>query len=422
MSKSYVSRIVKVGNIKELNFRRSVSISQAPTGIQGDISTTTTYEENIKNAENLKAGNVLETAEFKALGTPQSVLSINCPPSVPVYLRRGSLLSIYGLNDSSSIKNVRSSINFINPIRRLLFGINTSSYQRLESTTPFSLLISATYRKFSIFKKSDNKSFVTISLDGSTDWSILYRDALQVYTGNSLTVSQYRVPRTISRKLSRTLNIPSNTTTGLFKWNKSGFIFLSGRGQVGLVGNGAIYNINLDDKEELLINRDNLLGLTVNGPFDLQNCVVEHNFTTHEKRSESSSVVQKPLGISVILKQQTTVRHKFKQIWSLFQYHLEASFSFLRGSRNKTNNFLVGNQNFVKIIGPRNLLLQSSSETSHIETPTPKRKNGVEVANVTGPKQTSADYLSYVTVTPGQGVKFESTPDFKDTVDKIERK
>ena len=73
--------------------------------------------------------------------------------------------------------------------------------------------------------------------------------------------------------------------TGLFSWKKLGYTLLSGRGKVGLVGNGSssgygssIYNINLNQNEEILINKNNLLGITVNGPYDLQNCIVKYEF------------------------------------------------------------------------------------------------------------------------------------------------
>ena len=40
----------------------------------------------------------------------------------------------------------------------------------------------------------------------------------------------------------------------------------------------SIYNINLNQNEEILINKNNLLGITVNGPYDLQNCIVKYEF------------------------------------------------------------------------------------------------------------------------------------------------
>ncbi|KAK6455726.1 altered inheritance of mitochondria protein 24, mitochondrial [Scheffersomyces xylosifermentans] len=421
-----VSKLKRFPSGPHLSTIRSISIAQPPTTITGaDISQTTTAISNIQDAQDLSSSKRLEIAEFKALGNPPSVLSINSPPSVPVFLRRGTLLSIYGLRDNSSIDNVRSTLEVINPLKRWLYGGYVASYQRLISTTPYSMLISSTTRNFSVFKKSENRSFVNVLLDGSSDWAILNKDALQVYSGNSLVISLYKLPSTISRKLSKQLGISSKSSTGLFKWTNAGYTLLSGRGQVGLVGNGSVYNITLNEGEELLVNRNNLLGVTVNGPYDLQNCIIKYSFAGETKSgneiTKQTNTFQSPRAI---LKQKTTLSHKTRQLWSLVRSYVSVITSIVSGGHSSARNFLVGNQDFVKIIGPRNLLLQSNTLATHIGR-AKLVSNGAAIPTHSSQdvsvQTTSSDYLSYVTITP-TGAKFESTPDFKETVKKIENR
>lgn len=127
---------------------RNISITQSSinTTIKNDesISKTTTIPENIQQAKELAGYRALEIPEFKTLGSAEgttatgsssssssSILSINVPPSVPVYIRRGSLLSIYGIQEISSIDSVRSQLQFPNFWKRLIYGGYVSGYQKL---------------------------------------------------------------------------------------------------------------------------------------------------------------------------------------------------------------------------------------------------------------------------------------------------
>ena len=186
-----------------ISFIRNISITQSSinTTIKNDesISKTTTIPENIQQAKELAGYRALEIPEFKTLGSAEgttatatgssssssSILSINVPPSVPVYIRRGSLLSIYGIQEISSIDSVRSQLQFPNFWKRLIYGGYVSGYQKLISTTPFSLLISSKSSSGSGSGSGSGfeKLFVNLVLDGTTDWAILDKSALQVYTG-----------------------------------------------------------------------------------------------------------------------------------------------------------------------------------------------------------------------------------------------
>lgn len=375
------------------SFRRSISILQVPTGLEPIHSTTTTSAtttdgSNIQDVETLTEYKSLEVARMKCLGNPQSMLLVDSPPSVPLYIRKGSLLSIFGSNSLS----VNSNLQLISPFSRFLYGRFPSVYQKLHSTSPFSVLISSnTASWLSFFTNSKNMTFAKLVLDGKNDWAILNKHALQVYTGNSLNINMYRLPGKISNKLKKlTGDVPTQLSTGLRKWYKLGYTLVSGRGQVGLVGNGNIYNINIAENEQLLINRHNLLAITVNGPHDLQNCISKHSFPVQETI-------------------QPIAKTNFQKYW----FPLKSLFS--TGKLN-SQNFLVGNNQFLKIIGPRNLLIQS--DQPHFESKSINLPSFPTNSKVQNKLQ---DYLSYATVTSDNQVKLRSTPDFQETIN-LEKK
>ncbi|RLV90062.1 Altered inheritance of mitochondria protein 24 mitochondrial [Spathaspora sp. JA1] len=402
------------------NITRSISIKQSSTNGLGKISEnkTITDVENIQESKELKSHRILENAEFKTLGTPQTALSINSPPSVPVYIRRGSLLSIYGLSEISSIDSVRSTLEFQLWWKRLLYGGFVSTYQKLISTTPFSILVSSSSRNY-LFPSSSNKSFISLNLDGTNDWAVLNKNAIQVYTGNSLHIGLHTLPRTISKNLAQALKTSSRTPTGLFSWKQMGYTLLTGRGQVGLVGGGSIYNINLDKDEQVLINKNNLLAITVNGSNDLQNCIVKYSFPLQHQSINTNREI-KPL---VKFKPTNNFGVQLYKLQQVIQSGWKTISEFISRGKRDTFNFLVGNQEFIKVVGPRNILLQSNSPITRSSNKPVRGTNHniTQVESTTTPTEKKPeDYLNYVTIEPGKGAVFKSTPDFSETIKEIE--
>ncbi|CUM45012.1 Altered inheritance of mitochondria protein 24, mitochondrial [Debaryomyces fabryi] len=400
---------------KQLQFIRSLIISQPPTVALPNQSSNTSKIENIQGND-LPNKRTLNDPEFQSLGQPASVLAINSPPSVPIYIRKNSLLSIYGINNSF-MNSIKGLVEFINPIKKFIYGGYVSKYQKIISTVPFSLLVSSSSKN--LWRTNKQKSFATLLLDGTNDWAVLNNTALQAYTGGTLNVSMFRIPRNISKSLANSLKITNATETGLFRWNNLGYALLTGRGQVGLVGNGAIYNINLKENEEVLINRKNLLSISVNGPYDLQNCIIKYSFPI-SKPVIDTAISQKEVPLQ-LNKDEITPSSKFNYYWDIFKGYSSHLINLFRRSKNSTYNFLVGNEDFVRVIGPRNILLQSNSASLHsrssYEFSTPSILN--IKANI---EQKSSDFLNYVTIEPGKGAVFKSTPNFKESVQKIEKK
>lgn len=394
---------------RHLRHIRHVSVT--PSSVVGSSSagSTVTSPQNIQDAHELVDAKVLETARLQALGVPPTILSVDSPASVPLYIRRGSLLSIYGIGADS---HVRNSLDIVNPIKHFLYGNYVSAYQKLVATSPFSVLVSSTARRI-LPLTSSNKSFVSLNLDGTTDWAILDNEALHVYTGNSLNVSLHRLPYTVTRQLAKAKKLSFKTSTGLNKWNKFGFTLLSGRGQAGLVGKGTIYNVNLQENEEILVNKNNLLGISVNGPYDLGNCVVKYDApaSPQEQQALTPARVETPSPTG-------SVSDQIKYWVALSSQWVSSLKSAL--ARLQPHHFLVGTQQFVRVIGPRNLLLQANL-TRQYDFGT-SGSGTTEVAEPKSPDHKDPqDYLNYVTIGSSGKARFESTPNFSQSVKAIEK-
>ncbi|ODV63856.1 Aim24p ASCRUDRAFT_23859, partial [Ascoidea rubescens DSM 1968] len=343
---------------------------------------------------------------YQTIGAPPSLVSINVPPSVPIYLKKGSLLALYSKNvDNKNIKNIISNsitgeIQIISPIRRFLLGGFPSIYQKLISTDPFTALISSNIN--SKLKKKYQTSFRIIQLNGTKDWAIFPKNSLQLYYGSSLVIKNLLLPRKISKKLSLLLNIPKSSKTGLFKFLKSGYTFVTGRGYIGLTGLGEIYNFELKENEEVLVFKDNLLALTINGPRDLRNLIKKEIIRDNQYITLLRLLRTNKISLNLIL-------NYFKIKFKLLKFYFKKYSSIFYLS---TYNIVGGNGGYIKIIGPTNILLQTNTgKELPISSFAKNLKNGID--------KKPEDYLSYVTIKDGK-VVFESTPDFSETVKKIE--
>ncbi|ODV93396.1 hypothetical protein PACTADRAFT_5178 [Pachysolen tannophilus NRRL Y-2460] len=184
MKKSLISHELK--SVRQLAFRRSVSISQLSSTGNSSRTTSINFDVNNNGSNGVEeiTLNVPDSAnpQFQKMGNTSSLLSFNLPPSVPVYIKNGSLVSLYGSSISgkktnNSISSVTSQLEIISPIKRFFYGGFTSSYKKLISTVPFNVLVSTDSRKnflSRLFIKTSvsEKSFVNLSLDGRIDWAV----------------------------------------------------------------------------------------------------------------------------------------------------------------------------------------------------------------------------------------------------------
>ncbi|KAI6878654.1 hypothetical protein KC360_g6109 [Hortaea werneckii] len=169
-------------------------------------------------------------ARFEVLGTHSSLLSASLSASQILYTRKGTLVGFNG-----SPENALSTLSLLEPFRRGPLAI-PFLYQRLTSTTPYTALLAP---------KSPNTSLVVVHLDGRVDWILAQRNALQAWTGPSLSLTPQL-----------------NTALSPAHWGQT---HTTGRGLLALTGRGLIHQISLKQGEEYIVHPSHVVAYTA-GP------------------------------------------------------------------------------------------------------------------------------------------------------------
>lgn len=332
-----------------------------------------------------------DQVRLQALGSPPSVASVAVPPSLPVFVRRGSVLAVLGRID-------RIVSAFVAPmwLRRLTLGNIVLRYQRLVATEPFAVLASASAPSLwpQLVRRATPRSFASLTLDGTADWAVLKRDALQVYAGPALTLSVHAAPQRISRRLAQSLNT-LRIPTGL---RRTGYTFVSGRGVVALAGHGLVYAARVAADEQLTVARSSIVAISVNGPHDLHNCVAQMPQTQASAAGSAGSATSAAGSNS---RKWTDLKWKDVVPW-------------VRGVWLKLVLAPRWGLGFVRVLGPRTVLLQSGGAQQMWEH------------TVRGPRlalapKVSADYLNVVTFDQAHRPEIRSTLDFGEAVRAIEK-
>lgn len=295
---------------------------------------------------------------MQSLGNPQSTLSITAPPSVPVFVKRGSLMSLYASQkagvDTEFGSIVTSTLSLQQPLRRFLYGGINSSYQRIISTVPINILVSGYPAGGWLSKLNPNttasatKTFCNLALDGTIDWAVFDPNALHVYTGNSLLISSQRFPKWIKDGKKR--------RTGLSQLFQSGYTLLTGRGYVSLLGSGSIFKLGLGENEQIYIKKDNLLASSIrdagefgSGAFESQ-LISNKTFAEQQKEKEQSE-------------SHVAVAQPVPTTWEKFTGFFKSAGSAISRSVATVSSYIVGNGEYINIKGPRMLLIQTSTGT-----------------------------------------------------------
>lgn len=374
---------------------RSISISTNNNLIKTGLKTTTETS-NIKNVSKLDFN---ESPEIKSINN--SILSIDLPPSIPISIKKGSLISIYGISNLS-ISSISNQLDL--KLSDLLYGDFNLIFSRIISTSKISMLISSNRSKLFNFNKISNTNSISmINLDGTNDWALLNQSNLQFKIGNSLILSNFLKPKYISKKFARNNGLSRNELTGLrskfiadwlWPFNKT-FKLISGRGQIGIIGKGSIYNINLVENEEVLINKDSLLAVSVNGPHDLQNCMIRYQ---PELEIAQPEIIAEESGTdaklaSAVQKVTAEPRKAINSGLSWMKPYLASVSKFFGTAKTQTTNYLIGNQEFIKITGPRNLLIQSDTNYKIPELPVDSLNESLKTF-----KKRTNDYINIATI------------------------
>lgn len=385
---------------------RRISIILTATSLLPNYSDVIAVPQNTSvNELNNEQGIYKGSTNFKGLGNPSTMLSVHVQPSTPIYIKKGSLMALFGV-EGSSLTLLRTNLHLVDPLKSLFYGGSSFMYQRCISTVPFSMLISP--KRGSFFENSGQKTFTTLTLDGRYDWALLNKSALQVYTGNSLNISKLKKPKHVSKMLSKILQLPRNSQTGLSSWDNLGYTLLSGRGLVGLVGNGSIYTITLKESEEILVNPKLLLALSVNGPNDLENCVAKYKMHLRKDTNEKEEIPPNMNSEERVLP---------KNVWDKLNSSYRTISRLIWKTKEKLGGRINGDNDFIKIIGPRTLFLESNFASTGINNSLSFFSQFKTSINCRI-KQSSSDYLKYATTNRQNKTNFTSTPDFEDSIQK----
>ncbi|KAK9470540.1 mitochondrial biogenesis AIM24-domain-containing protein [Dipodascopsis tothii] len=209
---------------------RRIHVSQSPVSTvpvsldngTGDVS------DLVQNVPRINGDGPFPLApKFSVIGAPASLLSVALPASATLHARRGTLVAV----NSRDLGAVSSTLSVLAPMQRALTGI-PFLYQKVVSTTPLTALVGC--------PKTPNSTFAVVTMDGRQDWTVVSKDSLLAWTGATLTVRARALPRI------RTL----------------GTSFLSGRGEIALVGRGNVYQVTLKEGDEVAVRPGNVVAFS----------------------------------------------------------------------------------------------------------------------------------------------------------------
>ena len=357
-----------------------------------------------------------DATRIKTIGEPVTMASLSIPPKIPIYIRRGCIISIYNNNNPREGENSKISMTYErkNVFFNLLnYGSLASSvYHRLQSDQKFNMLVAPNFNS-GILQRFSGNNFKTVSslkLNGSSDWNIWGKDSIVGFEDNaSLEVVPNRM-----------------LVLSLFKRNNIAyskkFKTLKGRGSVLLSGLGSIYAVELkSENDEIIIKSEYLLGVSGCTQLDIKQSVSDEVLFDS---NINEAKLRKKFGIAwVEIAPGTGV---FK--WNLFADYLRdllvLGYDILRKQYRSIAN---RQEKFLRIKGPRNILIQTCR---CVYSPTRVRKGEAFNAPVSERTVLTPDsepnsemrFNNIVTISGKGDVQFQSTPDFRETIEKLEKK
>jgi hypothetical protein len=332
---------------------RYITIQQPATTITTqpislETSTNNAITDNISTLPIIDSDKIetIKSPIFKTIGTPASSLSVSIPPSIPVHVKKGSIMSVYSFAQNKQNNFVKSKWEILQPLRGLWFEGKVSSYQSIIGTVPLQLLISA-YDGFENLKSSGTKSFVNLTLDGTFDWILFKPNSLQCYTGNSLNIKIKNLPKDLH-----------------YGFKGRGFTWLNGRGLASLVGDGSIFKVGLGVGEEIRVEREKLFAVSVR---ELSELSIKNNFTSEVWNSVDGLFHQKEKNDDEIKKidQQKTIKLFNNKIIDDILIKLwicsKNVVDVLKSGKFQLMDYILGSGHYVVIRGPRTILIETGS-------------------------------------------------------------
>lgn len=358
-----MSLLVRKSSEKRKNmWRRSISILRP--------SPTTVIPSNVLSGSQLELkplfdnhaettredGSNVTTTQFQLLGDNPTLASIQVSPSIPLYVRHNSIVSIH---DSDRLSNVNVSYN-----KWFTFWptLSLSRFDKLVGTNTFNCLVSSR-------KSSDTLS--VLQLNGTQDWIVLNPKSVVSFEGNSSLSIQW------FHKWLNYFRWISNKVTVLRSYGK-----LSGRGNVLLNGNGSVYKLELkSEDDQIILQKNRILAFNGLNKLDFKQAVT---FEQTSKSLESDS-------------QPETIHNNEDKI--AFMKTVNTTLEFL-----KTRWHTMSNTDFVRVKGPRTVLVQTDAKSSAQTWPTS-----------TLSLKPAKNYLSFAKIDNG-------SVNFKNTTSLLEKK
>lgn len=392
LNRSVYSPVVK----RSISLVRPAATTVVPTEAELKTATDTNAEQLFSEED---ANEPISTTRFQVLGQPATMASLVVPPSIPLYVRRGCLISLHG---AKSLSMNYEWIHFWSNLLR--YGsFKASIYHKLVSVSKFNALVAPNFLSNRLgqwlgLSSSSFKTFCLLNLNGSADWNVWGKDTVVAYESNS----------------SLTIRPPKPTIFSRIKLVfSSKYQTVQGRGNVLLSGSGSIYTVELKEaQDEIIIRSEHLLAVSGANRRDIAGAI-------------SEQILAPPRG--TIKKVPSEAGRFFESIREFDgRLFLESSrgllVKFWNWSRKVYSKIINGSTKYLKIKGPRVLLIQSSYNV-YLPAAPMGRDNGNQI--LAKPEslthQPSKNYFNYATVSKDGKIDFESTPNFDETVKKIEQ-
>ncbi|KAL3230193.1 Altered inheritance of mitochondria protein 24, mitochondrial [Nakaseomyces bracarensis] len=356
-----------------------------------------------------------------------SLAMVPLEPSVPVYVRKGCLVSLRRVEQVVNVGESRAVlshrwVNFWSNLARfrswnvsLYHTVNVTGKNQAALVAPNvasrSLLVTVLKLLANILAKdrkgitvtSPTRTVYPLELDGTQDWDVWGRDSIIAFEGNeSLSVK------------------PAPLTKSIFGSRKN-YQVITGRGNAILSGYGNVYAIDLNTAEDdVVINTQNVLAVSGTSQLDISNAISENPFLISYK--DSTVLTDFTPNLESVEKQSSSAKAKDQVLgftkgvcnWISFVYKKTVIYSNNNGQN-------IASPAFVRIQGPRTVIMQTSHETNRpvsvstvdiiprtIEHSIPEADDKQE--------EKATGYFSYAEVGADGKVRFRSVSDFSESI------
>lgn len=266
--------------------------------------------------------------QFRLVNQPPTMARLAVAPRVPVFVRQGCLVSLYNNNRAEDISLTKEFVDLWANIATYA-SLKPAQYVRLLSRNhSFNALISTN----NALQRGLQTSLYHLNMGGQEDWQVWGRDAIVAFEANT------------------SLSIDSARTLQFKKVQNAEFAVLRGRGNVLLNGVGSIVKVELKHSyDEILLNYRNLLAVSGRSQVDITDAM-ENRLMSQNKHTYKHVAIP-PLRSTN--DSQITLRSVLATTTAVAKVAAQWILRAVDVARYGTPT------NFVKISGPRTVLIQS---------------------------------------------------------------